>query len=52
MFKNEFHICEIKMQNIVNFKGTSYLWIVKNYTQFMKNKFSQSETNNVFCRQD
>lgn len=36
------------MQNIVNFKGTSYLWIVKDYTQFMKNNSPQRETKNFF----
>jgi hypothetical protein len=40
------------MRNIVNSKGTRYLCIVKNHTQFMKNETSQSETHNFFRRQD
>ena len=39
------------VRNIVNAKGTSYLCIVKNYTQFMKNNSSQSDTHNFFGRQ-
>jgi len=36
----------------VKAKGTSYLCVVKNYTHFMENNSSQSDTHNFFVDRD
>jgi hypothetical protein len=41
-----------KNAEFLNSMCTSYLCIIKGYTQFMKNKPSQSETHKFIRRQD